>query len=38
MSSEQMLREKLMVELEPIRLDIVNESYMHAGHRSSPHR
>ena len=36
MSSEQMLREKLMVELEPIRLDIVNESYMHAGHRSSP--
>ena len=36
MSSEQMLREKLMVELEPIRLDIVNESHMHAGHRSSP--
>ena len=36
MSSEQMLREKLRVELEPIRLDIVNESHMHAGHRSSP--
>lgn len=36
MSAEQMLREILMVALEPIRLDIINESHMHAGHRSSP--
>ncbi len=25
-----------MVALEPIRLDVINESEMHAGHRSSP--
>lgn len=25
-----------MVALEPIRLDVVNESELHAGHRSSP--
>lgn len=36
MSAEARLREKLMVALEPIRLDIINESEMHAGHRSSP--
>lgn len=30
------MREKLMVALEPTRLDILNESEMHAGHRSSP--
>lgn len=36
MPAEQIMRERLMVELEPIRLDIVNESHMHAGHRSSP--
>lgn len=36
MSAEQMMRERLMVELEPTRLDIVNESHLHAGHRSSP--
>jgi len=36
MSAEQTMRERLMVELEPTRLDIVNESHMHAGHRSSP--
>ncbi|MBU2581359.1 MAG: BolA family transcriptional regulator [Alphaproteobacteria bacterium] len=30
------MREKLMIALEPIRLDILNESEMHAGHRSSP--
>jgi BolA protein len=36
MSAEARLREKLMVALEPTRLDIVNESEMHAGHRSSP--
>jgi BolA family transcriptional regulator, general stress-responsive regulator len=36
MSAEVRLREKLMVALEPTRLDIVNESELHAGHRSSP--
>lgn len=36
MSAENRLREKLMLALEPTRLDIVNESELHAGHRSSP--
>jgi BolA family transcriptional regulator, general stress-responsive regulator len=35
-SVEALMREKLMVALEPVRLDIVNESELHAGHRSSP--
>jgi BolA protein len=33
---EAAIREKLMIGLEPIRLDVVNESELHAGHRSSP--
>jgi len=36
MSAEQSMREKLMIAFEPIRLDVVNESHLHAGHRSSP--
>ena len=36
MSAEKRLREKLMVALEPPRLGIINESELHAGHRSSP--
>jgi BolA protein len=36
MSAEDRMREKLMVGLAPIRLDIINESELHAGHRSSP--
>jgi BolA protein len=36
MSIEEQMREKLLVALEPTRLDIINESEMHAGHRSSP--
>lgn len=36
MSAEARLREKLMVALNPVRLDVINESEMHAGHRSSP--
>jgi BolA protein len=36
MSTEARIREKLMVALEPSRLDVVNESTLHAGHRSSP--
>ncbi|MDO9382017.1 MAG: BolA family protein [Hyphomicrobiaceae bacterium] len=34
--AETRIREKLMVALEPIRLDVVNESELHAGHRGSP--
>lgn len=36
MSIENQMREKLMIALEPTRLDIINESELHAGHRSSP--
>lgn len=36
MSIEDQMREKLMIALEPTRLDIINESELHAGHRSSP--
>lgn len=36
MSVEQSMREKLMIALEPRRLDVINESHLHAGHRSSP--
>jgi BolA family transcriptional regulator, general stress-responsive regulator len=36
MSAETRLREKLMIALEPVRLDVINESEKHAGHRSSP--
>lgn len=36
MSAEARLREKLLVALKPVRLDVINESEMHAGHRSSP--
>jgi BolA protein len=36
MSVEASIREKLIEALRPIRLDVVNESHLHAGHRSSP--
>lgn len=36
MSVESAMRQKLLVGLEPTRLDIINESELHAGHRSSP--
>jgi len=36
MTKEHTIREKLMIGLEPTRLDVVNESELHAGHRSSP--
>lgn len=36
MTVEREIRERLLVALEPIRLDIVNESHLHAGHRNSP--
>jgi BolA protein len=36
MTVEQQIRETLMVALEPTRLDVINESHLHAGHASSP--
>jgi BolA protein len=36
MSLEQAIREKLQAALEPARLDVINESHLHAGHSSSP--
>ena len=36
MSLTGRIREKLMVGLAPARLDVVNESGLHAGHRNSP--
>lgn len=36
MSAEQAMRERLMIALEPTRLDLVNESHLHAGHAGSP--
>lgn len=36
MSLETRIRQKLMVGLAPTRLDVVNESHMHAGHAGSP--
>lgn len=36
MSAEARLKEKLVVAFEPVRLDVINESDSHAGHRSSP--
>jgi BolA protein len=35
-SLEQRIRENLMIALEPVRLDVVNESHLHAGHAGSP--
>lgn len=36
MNAEARIREKLMIALEPVRLDVVNESHKHAGHAGSP--
>ena len=36
MTLEARMREKLMIGLRPTRLDLVNESHLHEGHRSSP--
>jgi BolA family transcriptional regulator, general stress-responsive regulator len=35
-SVEATIREKLVRALAPTRLEIVNESHLHAGHRNSP--
>ena len=36
MSAEDRMRTVLMASLTPTRLDIINESELHAGHRGSP--
>ena len=36
MSIESSIREKLTEALQPSRLEIINESHLHAGHQSSP--
>ena len=36
MNVESQMRAALFVALEPTRLDLVNESHLHAGHASSP--
>ena len=36
MSLEARMRDNLMSTLKPTRLDIINESHLHADHRSSP--
>ena len=36
MDMDQTIRQKLMIGLRPTRLDVINESELHAGHRSSP--
>jgi BolA family transcriptional regulator, general stress-responsive regulator len=33
---ETAMRSQLMAALEPTRLEVINESHLHAGHRSSP--
>jgi BolA family transcriptional regulator, general stress-responsive regulator len=36
MSVEETIRQKLDRAFEPTRLDVINESHQHAGHRNSP--
>jgi BolA protein len=36
MSVESSIREKLLRAFQPTRLEVLNESELHAGHRSSP--
>ena len=36
MSVEASIRQRLSEALQPTRLDVINESHLHAGHRSSP--
>ena len=36
MSIEAIIREKLTKAFAPTRLDVINESHLHAGHRGSP--
>jgi BolA family transcriptional regulator, general stress-responsive regulator len=36
MSVEAIIREKLLRAFQPTRLEVINDSHLHAGHRSSP--
>ena len=36
MSVEATIREKLLGAFQPSRLEVINESHLHAGHRGSP--
>ena len=36
MTAETRIKEKLIAALRPVRLDVINESDMHAGHKGSP--
>ena len=36
MSVETTIREKLAQAFQPVHLEVINESHLHAGHRSSP--
>jgi BolA family transcriptional regulator, general stress-responsive regulator len=36
MPVETTIREKLVQALQPVHLEVVNESHLHAGHRNSP--
>ena len=36
MSVEASIRQRLIEALQPTRLDVINESHLHTGHRSSP--
>jgi BolA family transcriptional regulator, general stress-responsive regulator len=36
MSVEATMREKLLGRFQPTRLEVINESHLHAGHRGSP--
>jgi BolA protein len=36
MSVESQIREKLLAALRPTRLEIINESHLHAGHHGTP--
>jgi BolA protein len=35
-SVERTIREKLTQALQPVHLEVINESHLHAGHRSTP--
>jgi BolA protein len=36
MSVQSTIREKLSARLQPTRLEVINESHLHAGHRAAP--
>ena len=36
MSVQSTIREKLSAHLQPTRLEVINESHLHAGHRDAP--